>query len=468
VSIRTALVCGVGWAVGACTLTPPATPALPTPPVRYAEVGAWIAASPADETPRNAWWSRFGDPAVNELQDELSQGNPTLKIALDRLEEARQTARVAAGSLWPKLGLSVAATRSQASAESPSYSPNRANPIEDLSAAVTLSYEVDLFGRVRANAASARALAEAAAGDAAAVELALRAELINDYFQIRAIDAQLAVLEQTVDADARALTITENLVANGAGMPADIAQARSQLENTRAQLADARLRRSQSDHALAVLLGHPPVEAHQPVHPLPSTVPLPTVSPGLPSTLLQRRPDIAAAMRRVESARAAVGLARTAYFPVFSLGAALGRESTRTDTWFTGPARFWSLTPAMVATILDGGQRRAQTRGAVLALEESTENYRRTVLSAYQEVEDQLAAVRELDSAQASAEISAQSAEITLRHALHRYEAGAASYLEVAVAQNALLNSRLTAITLQYRRIASLTLLVRALGGSWS
>jgi NodT family efflux transporter outer membrane factor (OMF) lipoprotein len=454
--------------VGACTLTPTPTPLLPTPPLRYAEGGQWVVAETADAAPGSVWWLRFEDPVLNDLQDEFSHGNPSLKIALDRLEEARQAARVAAGSLWPKLGLSVSGTRSRASAESPSYSPNRANPMDDVSAAVALSYEVDLFGRVRANAAGARALAQAAAGDAAAVELALRAELINDYFQIRAIDAQLAVLEQTVEADARALAITENLVANGAGMPSDVAQARSQLENTRAQLADARLRRSQADHALAVLLGRPPADAHQPYRPLPISVALPTVSPGQPSTLLQRRPDITAALRRVESARAAVGLARSAYFPVFNLGAALGRESTRTDTWFTAPARFWSVTPSIVATLLDGGQRRAQTRSAILALDEATENYRRTVLTAYQEVEDQLAAVRELDSAQTSAEISADSAAVTLGHALHRYEAGATSYLEVAVAQNALLNSRLTAITLQYRRIASLTFLVRALGGNWS
>jgi NodT family efflux transporter outer membrane factor (OMF) lipoprotein len=454
--------------VGGCSLTPTTTPSLPTPPARYAEAGQWVVADTTAEGSRSAWWSRFEDPVLNDLQDDFSHGNPSLKIALDRLEEARQAARAAEGSLWPKLGLTVNGTRSRASADAPSYSPNRANPIDDLSAAVTLSYEVDLFGRVRANAAGARALAEAAAEDAAALELALRAELINDYFQIRAIDAQLVVLEQTVDADERALAITENLVASGAGMPSDIAQARSQLENTRSQLADARLRRAQADHALAVLLGHPPVEAHQPIHPLPARVSLPAVSPGQPSTLLQRRPDIAAALHRVESARAAVGLARSAYFPVFNLGAALGRESTRSDTWFTAPARFWSVTPAMVATLLDGGQRRAQTRSAVLALEESTENYRRTVLTAYQEVEDQLAAVRELDTAQASAEISADSAAITLSHALHRYEAGATSYLEVAVAQNALLNSRLTAITLQYRRIVSLTLLVRAMGGNWS
>ena len=453
--------------LGACTLTPAPTP-LPAAPDRYIESGNWTVAEPADASPRQAWWTRFEDPVLNQLQDEFTHENPSLKIALSRLEEARETARLAAGSLWPKLGLSVNGARTRTSAEAPSYSPSRANPIDDYSAAVTLSYEVDVFGRVRASAASAQALAEAAAGDAAALELALRAELINDYFLIRSIDAQVEVLEQTVTADERALTITENLSAKGAGTQADVAQARSQLENTRAQLADARLRRSQTDHALAVMLGRPPASGHQPVNPLAVTLKLPTVSPGQPSTLLQRRPDIAAAQRRVASAREAVGIARSAYFPMFNLGAAIGRESTHTDAWFVSPARFWSVTPAIAATLLDGGQRRAQNRSAVHALEESTESYRRTVLTAYQEVEDQLVAVSELATAQASTELSAQSAEIALSHALHRYEGGASSYLEVASAQNALLNSRLAAITIQYRRIAATTLLVRALGGNWA
>ncbi len=454
--------------LGACTLTPPASAPLPSPPDHFLESANWVVAEPADKVSRSRWWTRFEDPTLNALQDEFSAENPSLKIALKRLEESREAARAAAGSLWPKLGLAVNATRTRTSAEAPAYSASRANPIDDFAAGVAVSYEVDVFGRLRASAASARALADAAAGDAAALELSLRADLVNDYFQIRALDAQLDVLERTVKADDRALTITENLSATGGGTPSDVAQARVQLENTRAQLADTRLRRSQTDHALSVLLGRAPANGRQPVNPLAAILQLPSVTPGQPSTLLQRRPDIAAAQRRVESARATVGIARSAYFPVFNLGAAIGRESTRRDTWFVSPARFWSVAPSIAVTLLDGGQRRALNRSALLGLEESTESYRRTVLVAYQEVEDQLAAVSELSAAQASTELSAQSAEVALTHAMHRYEAGASSFLEVATAQNALLNSRLAAITIQYRRIAATTALVRALGGNWA
>ena len=453
--------------LAACTLTP-TTAAMPTPvPAVYAEAGEWIAAEPADAAPKGPWWTRFDDPALNLLQGQLTEGSLSLKIALARLEAAQATAQAATGALWPKITAGVTGLRAETSAHAPSYSALRPNPADDFTAGGSLSYEIDLFGRVRASARSAQALEAAAAGDLASLELALRAELTNDYFQLRAIDAEVEVLTHTLADDQKAFDITDRLYRGGAVPSSDVSQSRSQLENAQTQLSTARLRRAQTEHALAVLLGHNPSEWHLPYAPLPPTVSLPPVAPGQPSTLLQRRPDVAAAVRRVESANAAVGIARSAYFPVFTIGAALGRESTQSATWFEAPARFWSVAPSALVTLIDGGQRRAQVRGAKAALEEATDNYHRTVLSAYQDVEDSLAGVRELSDAQHSAERNAEAAHSTWTQAMHRYSAGATTYLEVAAAQNALLVARLNAISLEQGRIAATTQLVRALGGDW-
>jgi hypothetical protein len=455
-------------ALAACSLKPSARPVSFVAPAQYAEAGQWQLAEPADESPKGDWWRRFDDVTLDQMQAALPAGNTSLKAAVARLEQARANARAAEGSLWPTVGLSVSHTKARTSVNAPTYSASRANPVSDYVATGMLSYEVDLFGRVRANTQSATALAQAAASDILVVELNVRAELTNDYFQIRAIDSQLEVLRHTIQADERAYALVEHLYQGGAATTSDLAQARTQLENARTQVAETLIRRSQTEHALAILLGHLPSEWHFEANPLPLTLKLPSVFAGQPSALLQRRPDIAAAERRVESARAGVGIARSAYFPVFSLGAALGRESTQPSHWFEAPARFWSIAPAATITLLDVGQRRARVKGAVAYLDEATQNYRRIVLTAYQEVEDQLAAVHGLTEAYDSAQQSVESARITHEQALHRFEAGATTYLEVTVAQNALLTARLSAISIEQRRIAATTLLIRALGGNWS
>ena len=463
----------VGWmalwtlSIGACTLAPAGQPPTIAVAESYAEVGQWVQAEPADAAPKGRWWLRFSDPTLDQLQSELTAGNPTIKIALARLEQARATAQSASASLWPRLSGSVASSRTKNSTVGPNYSPSRANPYTDFVAAGTVTYELDIFGRVRAAADSAHALADAAAGDAAAVELAIRAELTTTYFQLRAIDAQLETLRHTVADDEKALSITERLYAAGAVAISDVSQSRSQLENARTALEDSQLRRAQTEHAVATLLGQAPSQWHLRPSPLPGTVPLPSISTGLPSSLLQRRPDIAAAQRRVQSAGDAVGIARSTYFPSFTLGASLGRESLRSSQWFEAPARFWSVAPSAVVTLLDAGQRRAQVRLASATLDEATQNYRRVVLTAYQEVEDGLAARRALDAEQLSADANVSAAQVSLSQALNRYQAGASSYLEVASAQNNFLVLRLSAITIEQRRIAATTQLIRALGGDW-
>jgi outer membrane protein, multidrug efflux system len=462
--VATTLLC---LSAAGCALAPPAAVPVVAVPASYAEMSDWVTASPSDHVDTGPWWHVFDDPTLNTLETALTESNPSLKVALARFDEAQAAARVAAGGLWPRVSAGVGASRLQTSTQGPAYSPNRADIYSDFSAAASMSYEVDVFGRLRAAAASSRAQAQAAAGDERALRLALQAELAGEYFQLRALDSQSEVLEATVADDETALRITENLHQGGALAAGDVAQSRVQLESARTQAADVRLRRAQTEHALAVLLGRAPADWHCPSAPLPATVTVPTVEVGIPSTLLQRRPDIAAAERRVDSAAAGVGLARSTYFPVFQMGATLGRESVHSATWWSAPARFWSVTPSAVYTLLDGGQRRAQVAGATAALAEATETYRKTVLAAYQDVEDSLAAARELALEQASAKAAVDAASIARAQAQHRFDAGATTYLDVALAQNALLTAQLNALSITQRRLVATTQLIRAVGGDW-
>ena len=465
--MRTAGIAFVALWLTGCATAPVPDLSAASLPERYSWDESWAPAQPADSLPKGPWWERFADPSLNDLQRVAVRNSPAVKIALAHLDAARADAQAAAGALWPKIGITATHVRSRTSQEGPTYSPSRPNPGDDYNASVSLSYEIDLFGRIRSGAGAAAALAASAQADALAVDLAIRAEVTVTYFQLRSIDSQLDVVRESVAAQEKALQVLERQQSAGSATLGDVATARTQLESVRTLLADTQLRRSQTEHALAVLLGETPSNFHRPAAPLDRTMALPRVFPGLPSALLQRRPDIASAQRRVESASAAVGLARRAFFPVFSVGAALGRDSTRADHWFEAPARFWSLAPAAAATLLDGGQRRALVRRAVANLEESTESYRRTVLTANQEVEDQMAAVQLLEVAADSAAKSADAAWVSRTQALRRLDAGAATALEVASAQNAVLTARLNEIGITQRRISATVLLVRAVGGYW-
>lgn len=463
-SVAATLAC---LSVAGCALSPTVDVPVDPTPEHYAEAGEWMAAAPADHADKGSWWTVFNDSTLDRLEQSLRDDNPALKIALARLDEAQAAAQGAASALWPRVSVGATSARAQTSTQGPTYSPNRADTYNDFSASGALSYELDVFGRLRSAAKSSRALADAAEEDRQALALSLQAELASDYFQARALDTQIEVLSTTVSDDEKALAITENLYRGGAATVSDVALSRSQLEAAHTQLSDAQLHRSQTDHALAVLLGHAPANWHLPSAPLPSPLVMPTVAAGVPSTLLQRRPDIGAAERRVQSAAAGVGIARSAYFPVFSIGAALGRDSLQSATWFTAPARFWSIAPSAVMTVLDGGQRRAQVKGATAALAAATESYRLTVLTAYQDVEDSLAAVRSLALEQASADANVAAAQLARVQAQHRYEGGATTYLEVAVSQNALLAAQLNDVTITQRRLLATTQLIRALGGDW-
>lgn len=458
----------LGLMIGGCSLAPRYQRPEITTPAAYSESIEWKIANPKDAAPRGAWWQQFNEPELDTLESKLTTTNQNLKAAFARLREAHDATRAARSAYLPRINIGGSATRTQTSTNAPSYSALRPDTYNDLVAGGYLSYELDLFGRVRNTVSGIRASEQATAGDVASLELHLRAELASDYFSLRALDADIELLEHAVADYSRALTLTTHLYTAGAVAVTDVQQATAQLEVARTQAADTRLRRSQMEHAIAVLVGEPPGQFHLTPQPLAHDRVLPTIAAGLPSALLERRPDIAAAERRVAAANAGVGIARAAYFPDFTLSAVLGRESTQRPTWFEAPSRFWSAGPQALLTVFDAGLHRAQADAAHAALDEQVANYRNTVLTAFQDVEDNLAALHQLEQESVSAAAAVKATEGALQQANYRYQAGIVTYLEVVSTENAALSARLAAVDIEARRINASVLLIRALGGDWA
>jgi NodT family efflux transporter outer membrane factor (OMF) lipoprotein len=432
----------------------------------YKESGDWKAAQPLDDQNRGAWWTIFQDPQLDALETQVGDANQDLKAAFARLQQARAATRIARADLFPTLSAGSSATRAKTSANAPTLFPGRIYNNFDLEA--DLSYEVDVWGRVRNAVSSAKASQQASAADLATLDLSIHAELATDYFALRSEDAQQVLLDRTVADYAQSLQLTQNLYNGGGAALADVAQAQAQLETARTQAADIRLQRAQSEHAIAVLLGENPSAFHLQPNPLPLALTPPPVDPGLPSSLLERRPDVAAAERRVAAANAQIGVARAAYFPVFSLAAAGGLQSLQSSNWLQAPSRFWSLGPAAgLLTVFDAGRHRAQTAQAKALYDEQVANYRTTVLTAYQEVEDNLAALRQLQQESISEAAAVTATGTALQQAQYRYKAGLVTYLEVATNENTSLQAQISNVTIQQRRMNASVLLVKALGGGW-
>jgi NodT family efflux transporter outer membrane factor (OMF) lipoprotein len=426
----------------------------------YKESGDWKAAHPVDSLNRGAWWTLFQDPQLDALEAKVDDANQDLKAAFARLQQARAAARIARADLFPALNIGSSATRARASVNSPRFPPG-AKPVgNNFDLEADLSYEFDVWGRVGNAVTSAKAGQQASAADLATVALSIHAELATDYFSLRAEDARQVILDKSVADYVQALRLTQNLYSGGDAALGDVAQAQAQLETARTQAADIRLQRAQTEHAIAVLLGENPASFHANPNPLPTELAPPSIDPGLPSSLLERRPDVAAAERRVAAANAQIGVARAAYFPVFSLAAATGFDSTNSSNWLAAPSRLWSVGPAGVLTVFDAGRHRAQSAQAMAIYDEQVADYRRSVLTAYQEVEDNLAALRQLQQE------SVSEAE-ALQQAQYRYKGGLVTYLEVATTENIALQAQLANVTIQLRRMNSTVLLVKALGGGW-
>jgi NodT family efflux transporter outer membrane factor (OMF) lipoprotein len=454
--------------VAACSLAPRyRTPATAPPAPVYKELDGWKLAAPADNAPRGPWWQMFHEDELDSLEARVSAANQNLKAALARLDEASAQTRFARAGFFPTLTANASATRERLSANAPEFPAGGQTLYDDFVAGGALSWELDVFGRIRNTVAGARATEQASAGDLAALDLATHAQLANDYFMLRGLDAQQQLLDHTVADYAKALALTQDLYHGGAAALSDVQQAQAQLETARTQAEDTRLHRAQTEHAIAVLVGEQASSFSVAPRPLPSDVQPPAVDPGLPSQLLERRPDVAAAERRVAAANANIGVARAAYFPDFSLQAAAGWQSVAQSTWLSAPSRYWSVGPQGLLTVFDFGAHAAQAAEAHAAYDEQVADYRGTVLTAFQDVEDNLAALRQLERESISQAAAVEATQGALDQANYRYKGGIVTYLEVVSTENAALAARLAALGIETQRLTATVQLVQALGGDW-
>ena len=450
--------------LGACAVGPdyvrPATRA----PASYKEMNGWKPAQPRDHETKGPWWTVFNDPLLDGLQQQVTVSNQNLAVAEARYRQARALVQVARASFFPLATADVTTGRSQAARSGTSAVASR-GVINTHATTLDTTWEPDLWGRVRRLVEADVASAQASAADLEAVRLSIQSDLAQNYFQLRVLDTQKQLLDDTVKGFETSLRLTENLYEAGVVARADVVQALAQLKTTQAQALDVGVQRAQLEHAIALLVGRAPSEFSLP--PAPLDVLPPPVPVGLPSELLERRPDIAAAERRVAAANAQIGVAQSAYFPALSLSASAGFQSTHLATWFNAPARFWSLGATLAQTLFDGGARAGQTAQAIAAYDAEAATYRQTVLNGFKEVEDNLAALRILETeASVQAEAVAASRR-SVELAINQYKAGTVSYINVVTAQATALGNERTAADLLGRRLAASVLLVRALGGGW-
>jgi NodT family efflux transporter outer membrane factor (OMF) lipoprotein len=440
-------------------------PAVPAPPA-YKEVGDWKPAQPNDHNLGGSWWTIFQDPQLNELEDQINVSNQNLKAAAAQFRQARATLRYYRADYYPTVTVGPSATRERISSRRPpSTSIFDGITYNDFVLPFDVSYQADVWGRVRKNVESYREQAQASAADLATVNLSMHADLAVDYFQARSLDAEEQLLNTTVTQYEQALQLTESRFQGGIASEVEVEQAKTILQTTRAQAIDVGVARAQYEHAVAILIGKPPAEFSLP--PLPLTAPPPHIPIGLPSDLLERRPDIAAAERLVASANAQIGVAKSAYYPVISLGATGGFESSSITTLLNGPSGLWSFGLSAVSTVFDVGRRRAFTDEARAAYDSQVANYRQVVLNGFQQVEDNLAAVRILEDEAKVQDEAVVAAQHSLDLSITRYKGGVTSYLEVITAQNAALADQVTAVNILGRRMANTVLLIQALGGGW-
>jgi NodT family efflux transporter outer membrane factor (OMF) lipoprotein len=429
--------------------------------------GGWKPAEPSDGMLKGKWWETYNDSQLNTLEDKLTVGNQTIKSSVARYLQAREQVRVARADYYPTVTAGPTATRTKQSTNRALYSSTSTVPktYNDFNLQGQVLWEPDFWGRVRRNVEASGAFAQASAADLANIELSIRAELALDYFELRGLDLQKQLLDNTVIDFERALELTERRFRGGVATAADVALAQTQLETTRGQAIDVNVARAQFEHAIATLIGVPAAEFSLPAAPL--VLALPSIPTGIPSQLLERRPDIAGAERRAAAANAEIGIAISAYYPTILLSGTGGFESAHPGTWIQGPSSLWSLGASATELLFDAGRRRAVTRQARDNYDASVADYRQSVLAGFQEVEDQLAALRILEQEAATERNAVAAAEHSLALSTSRYKGGVTSYLEVLTAENAKLQNQRTEADVLTRRFSASVQLVRALGGGW-
>jgi NodT family efflux transporter outer membrane factor (OMF) lipoprotein len=461
--------------LGGCMVGPkyakPTVPSAPgfkeQPPESFKELDGWRPAQPSDQTLRSKWWDIFGDPQLNALEEELTISNQDLKAAEARFRQARAMIRFNRAAEFPTISTAPTIANERESANQPYFPSSLANNgTGSFTLPFDLSYEVDLWGRVRRIVNASREEAQASAADLETAKLVLHAELAVDYFELRSADAQKQLLDDTVKAYTDALNLTQNRFEGGAAPKSDVAQAQTQLDAARVQDTDIRVMRAEYEHAIAILIGKPPAQFT--IAPTPrNALKVPVIPVGLPASLLERRPDIAADERRVAEANDQIGIARAAFFPSLVLGAEGGFAGTTITNWFNWPSRFWAVGPQISQTIFDAGRRRAVSESATANYDRTVASYRQATLTAFQEVEDNLAALRILEGEAQQQREATSSAQESLQLFTNRYEGGVDNYLQVITAQTVLLTNQRNDTDIERRRMVASILLVKAVGGGW-
>ena len=467
-ALRVAAVAAVAAAlVSGCMVGPDyERPSAPTMPA-FKESEGWKIAQPQDDAPRGEWWRVFGDAELDALMQQVDSANQSIQAAEARVREARAATQAARAGLFPVVtGNASAARSSRNSGGGTTSGSSTSSTTTSYNAALDASWELDLWGRVRRGIEASEATTQAVAADLAAARLSVQALLAQSYLLLRVQDAQIQLLEDSVAAYARALQLTQNQYNAGIVARGDVAQAEAQLKSTQAQVFDARISRGQLEHAIAVLVGKPPAELG--IAPKAVTARFPAIPPVLPSELLERRPDVAAAERRAASANAQIGVAQAAFFPSLSLSATGGLQSSALGNLLSLPSRYWALGAALAQTIFDAGLRDAQKAQAVAAYDETVAGYRSTVLTAFQEVEDNLLALALLEQEAAVQADAVKAAQESARIANNQYKAGTANYTVVVVLQAAELNNERAALAILGRRLTASVALIKALGGGWN
>jgi NodT family efflux transporter outer membrane factor (OMF) lipoprotein len=429
----------------------------------------WKPGQPSDQKLKGDWWRLYQDPQLDTLEVQVDAANQTLKAAEANFRAARAAIGYARSNEAPTIGVSPSVGSVRESPNEPYFLTSLANNGQSyFILPFDLNYEIDLWGRIRRGVTAAREQAQASAADMESVRLSLHAELATDYFSLRSADGQAKLLDDTIRAYQSALKLTQQRFTGGLALRSDVTQAEAQLEQARAQRSDVDVQRTQFEHAIAVLIGKPPAQLT--ISPSPITLQPPQIPaiPGvLPSELLERRPDIAADERRMAAANEQIGIAKAAYYPSLSLNAIAGLEGTSASNWFTWPSRFWAVGPSVSETLFDGGRRRATTQRTRAEYDATVANYRQTTLSAFQQVEDNLAALRILKTESEQQHHATTAALESLQTFEERYAGGLDLYLEVITWQTAALADQRNEIDIMRRQLDASVLLIKALGGGW-
>jgi NodT family efflux transporter outer membrane factor (OMF) lipoprotein len=443
-------------------------PPVPAPPSfsDNGHNGDWASAAPADSSDRGAWWNIYQDADLNTLEQHCASANQSIAAALHAYQQAHDLVRETHASLYPTVSIGGSATRNGISSNAPQVGPATRRDYWDFLIPLNISWEPDFWGAVRRQIESTSASAQASAADLANTRLSLQGLLAVTYFQLRGLDLQAQLLRATIDAYTQTLDLTQVRLKGGLSTELDVDAATAQLEATRAQLIDLGVQRTQYEHAIAVLVGEPATDFHIPEQPLAGDPP--AIPTGVPSELLQRRPDIAAAERRVAAANALIGVAKAAYYPNITLGAEGGMESDLVSRIFSSGSAEWNAGPSASELLYDAGRRRAQVDYAIAQRDQATALYREQVLSAFRDVEDQLSALRVLEQEAAAQQRAVDAATRSTQLSMLRYKQGLATYLEVLTNQTIQLNDERLAAALVARRIVASAQLQLALGGGWN